>query len=123
MLSTWYFVMFICAFMLVVLGTFIVRCGDVPSVHTFAISAIGPWFLAFLFVSIAFSVVLRAARPGVAGGGEHPVAPVSREGAFVLQNLLLIGVVAVVLWGTILPLVSGMFGQQRVVGAPYYERA
>jgi cytochrome c-type biogenesis protein CcmF len=48
---------------------------------------------------------------------------VSREGAFVLQNLLLLGVVAVVLWGTVLPLVSGMLGQERVVGAAYYERA
>jgi cytochrome c-type biogenesis protein CcmF len=122
-LRTWNFGLVILAFLLVVFGTFIVRSGVVPSVHTFAISAIGPWFLAFLFVCILFSVVLLAARAGVAGGGEHPVAPVSREGAFVLQNLLLVGVVAVVFWGTILPLVSGMFGQQRVVGAPYYERA
>jgi cytochrome c-type biogenesis protein CcmF len=122
-LRTWNFGLVILAFLLVVFGTFIVRSGVVPSVHTFAISAIGPWFLAFLFVCILFSVVLLAARSGAAGGGEHPVAPVSREGAFVLQNLLLIGVVAVVFWGTILPLVSGMFGQQRVVGASYYERA
>jgi cytochrome c-type biogenesis protein CcmF len=122
-LRTWNFGLVILAFLLVVFGTFIVRSGVVPSVHTFAISAIGPWFLAFLFVCIVFSVVLLAARTGVAGGGEHTVAPVSREGAFVLQNLLLIGVVAVVFWGTILPLVSGMFGQQRVVGASYYERA
>ena len=47
----------------------------------------------------------------------------SREGAFVLQNLLLLGVVAVVMWGTVLPLVSGMLGAQRVAGAPFYERA
>jgi len=53
----------------------------------------------------------------------RPAPAVSREGAFVLQNLLLIGVIAVVFWGTVLPLVSGMLGQERVVGAPYYERA
>jgi len=122
-LRTWNFGLVILAFLLVVFGTFIVRSGVVPSVHTFAISAIGPWFLGFLFVCILFSVILLAGRAGAAGGGEHPVTPVSREGAFVLQNLLLIGVVAVVFWGTILPLVSGMFGQQRVVGASYYERA
>jgi cytochrome c-type biogenesis protein CcmF len=122
-LRTWNFGLVILAFLLVVFGTFIVRSGVVPSVHTFAISAIGPWFLAFLSVCILFSVVLLAARAGVAGGGEHPVTLVSREGAFVLQNLLLVGVVAVVFWGTVLPLVSGMFGQQRVVGASYYERA
>ena len=122
-LRAWNFGLVILAFLLVVFGTFIVRSGVVPSVHTFAISAIGPWFLGFLFVCIVFSVVLLAARSSVVGGHTQPVAPVSREGAFVLQNLLLIGVVAVVFWGTILPLVSGMLGQQRVVGASYFERA
>jgi cytochrome c-type biogenesis protein CcmF len=122
-LRAWNFALVILAFLLVVFGTFIVRSGVVPSVHTFAISAIGPWFLGFLFVCIVFSVVLLAARSSVLGSHTQAVAPVSREGAFVLQNLLLIGVVAVVFWGTILPLVSGMFGQQRVVGASYFERA
>jgi cytochrome c-type biogenesis protein CcmF len=122
-LRAWNFALVILAFLLVVFGTFIVRSGVVPSVHTFAISAIGPWFLAFLFICIIFSVVLLALRSSVLGGGTEPVAPVSREGAFVLQNLLLIAVVVVVLWGTVLPLVSGMLGQQRVVGAAYYERA
>ncbi len=122
-LRAWNFGLVILAFLLVVFGTFIVRSGIVPSVHTFAISAIGPWFLGFLFVCVIFSVVLLAARSSVVGGAGEPAAPVSREGAFVLQNLLLIGVVAVVLWGTVLPLVSGMLGQQRVVGASYYERA
>ena len=122
-LRTWNFSLVIVAFLLVVFGTFIVRSGVVPSVHTFAISAIGPWFLAFLFICIVFSVVLLAVRSTHLGGSAQPVAPVSREGAFVLQNLLLVGVVVVVLWGTILPLVSGMLGQQRVVGAAYYERA
>jgi cytochrome c-type biogenesis protein CcmF len=122
-LRAWNFGLVMLAFLLVVFGTFIVRSGIVPSVHTFAISAIGPWFLAFLFVCVIFSVVLLAARSNVVGGAGEPLAPVSREGAFVLQNLLLIGVVAVVLWGTVLPLVSGMLGQQRVVGASYYERA
>jgi cytochrome c-type biogenesis protein CcmF len=112
------------AFLLVVFGTFIVRSGVVPSVHTFAISAIGPWFLGFLGVCIVFSVALLALRGDrIASGGLRAAAPVSREGAFVLQNLLLLGVVAVVMWGTVLPLVSGMFGSQRVVGAPYYQRA
>jgi len=122
-LRTWNFALVIVAFLLVIFGTFIVRSGVVPSVHTFAVSAIGPWFLAFLFVSIVFSVVLLATRSGALGSRAEPVTPVSREGAFVLQNLLLIGVIVVVMWGTVLPLVSGMIGQQRVVGASYYERA
>jgi cytochrome c-type biogenesis protein CcmF len=111
------------AFLLVVFGTFIVRSGVVPSVHTFAISAIGPWFFGFLAVCMVLSIALLAFRAGSLGSHGQPAPAVSREGAFVLQNLLLIGVVAVVFWGTVLPLVSGMLGQERVVGAPYYEMA
>jgi len=122
-LRAWNFGLVILAFLLVIFGTFIVRSGVVPSVHTFAISEIGPWFLAFLCIGIVFSTVLLATRSQSLRSAADPAATVSREGAFVLQNLLLIGVVAVVLWGTVLPLVSGMLGQQRVVGVSYYERA
>jgi cytochrome c-type biogenesis protein CcmF len=122
-LRAWNFGLVILAFLLVVFGTFIVRSGIVPSVHTFAISDIGPWFLGFLAMCIVFSIVLLAFRGSGLGRPGKPAPAVSREGAFVLQNLLLIGVVAVVFWGTVLPLVSGMLGQERVVGASYYERA
>lgn len=122
-LVNWNFGLVILAFLLVVFGTFIVRSGVVPSVHTFAVSAIGPWFLGFLGVCVVFSGLLLALR---AVGPKRRVADapaVSREGAFLLQNLLLVGVIAVVLWGTILPLVSGMLGTERVVDAAYYQRA
>jgi cytochrome c-type biogenesis protein CcmF len=122
-LRAWNFGLVILAFLLVVFGTFIVRSGVVPSVHTFAISEIGPWFFGFLAVCLVFSIALLAFRGGGLGRPGKPAPAVSREGAFVLQNLLLIGVVAVVFWGTVLPLVSGMLGQERVVGASYYERA
>ncbi len=123
-LKLWNFSLVLIAFLLVIFGTFIVRSGVVPSVHTFAISAIGPWFLGLLAVCIAFSAALLAFRSNQLGSTGRKSAPtVSRESAFTLQNLLLIGVVAVVMWGTMLPLVSGMFGFQRVVGAAYYERA
>lgn len=122
-LRAWNFALVILAFLLVVFGTFIVRSGVVPSVHTFAVSAIGPWFFGFLFVCLAFSIGLLAFRSGSLSSTSRPAPTVSRESAFVLQNLLLIGVIAVVFWGTVLPLVSGMLGQERVVGVPYYERA
>src|SRR5439155_762078 len=83
--------------------------------------AFDPWFLGFLGACIAFSAVLLATRAALGGApATRPAEPVSREGAFVLQNMFLIGVIAVVFWGTLLPLVSGMFGLERVVGAPYY---
>jgi len=122
-LRAWNFGLVILAFLLVVFGTFIVRSGIVPSVHTFAVSAIGPWFFGFLGVCLLFSVGLLAFRSGDLKSHGEPAPAVSREGAFTLQNLLLIGVIVVVFWGTMLPLVSGMLGQQRVVGPSYYERA
>jgi cytochrome c-type biogenesis protein CcmF len=122
-LKAWNFSLVIVAFLLVVFGTFIVRSGVVPSVHTFAVSAIGPWFFGFLFVCLVFSIGLLAFRAGSLSSATRAAPTVSRESAFVLQNLLLMGVIAVVFWGTVLPLVSGLLGQERVVGAPYYERA
>jgi cytochrome c-type biogenesis protein CcmF len=122
-LRAWNFGLVILAFLLVVFGTFIVRSGVVPSVHTFAVSPIGPWFLWFLAACLVFSGALLAWRGGGLRSTGEPAAALSREGAFALQNLLLIGVVAVVFWGTVLPLVSGMLGQERVVDASYYERA
>jgi cytochrome c-type biogenesis protein CcmF len=122
-LRAWNFGLVILAFLLVIFGTFIVRSGILPSVHTFAVSAIGPWFFGFLGASLLFSVGLLVFRSASLQGHGEPAPAVSREGAFALQNLLLIGVIAVVLWGTMLPLVSGMVGQERVVGAGYYERA
>src|SRR5437660_7819711 len=122
-LRAWNFGLVILAFLLVVFGTFIVRSGVVPSVHTFAISAIGPWFFAFLGVCLVFALVLLGLRAGGLKRAGRPAAAISREGAFVLQNMLLIAAVAVVLWGTVLPLVSGLFGQERVVGESYYDRA
>jgi cytochrome c-type biogenesis protein CcmF len=122
-LRAWNFGLVILAFLLVVFGTFIVRSGVIPSVHTFAISAIGPWFFGFLSVCLVFSIGLLAFRSSALASTSPPAPTVSRESAFVLQNLLLIGVIAVVFWGTILPLVTGMLGQERVVGVPYYERA
>ena len=123
-LKVWNFSLVLIAFLLVIFGTFIVRSGVVPSVHTFAISPIGPWFLGFLAVCIAFSAALLTLRSNqLASTGSRSAPVVSRESAFALQNLLLVGVIAVVMWGTMLPLVSGMVGSQRVVGAAYYERA
>src|SRR5207253_7860939 len=78
----WNFGLVILAFLLVVFGTFIVRSGVVPSVHTFAISAIGPWFLAFLGICIVFSASLLALRAASLGEASGPAPAVSREGAF-----------------------------------------
>jgi cytochrome c-type biogenesis protein CcmF len=121
-LKAWNLALVIGAFLLAIFGTFLVRSGALISVHTFAVSDIGPWFFGLLAVLVAFSLAVLALRSGSLRA-DHPLeSAVSREGVFLLQNFLLVGLVAAVLWGTLLPLLSGMFGAQRVVGPSYYER-
>jgi cytochrome c-type biogenesis protein CcmF len=122
-LRAWNFGLVIAAFLLSILGTFLVRSGILPSVHSFAVSPLGPWFFGFLVSAIALSGVALARRSGQLRSPEPVEAAVSREGAFLLQNVLLVALTAAVLWGTLLPLLSGLTGRELVVGAPYYERA
>ena len=121
-LRAWSYGLVITAFLLSILGTFIVRSGILPSVHTFAVSQLGPWFFGFLVVSVAASAAVMAWRSDRLRSRVALETPASREGALLLQNVLLLALTAAVLWGTMLPLVSGMFGRELVVGAAYYER-
>jgi cytochrome c-type biogenesis protein CcmF len=120
-LRAWGYGLVVAAFLLSMFGTFIVRSGILPSVHTFAVSPLGPWFLAFFAVSLVGSGAVLAWRSAGPRAAESAVAPASREGAFVLQNALLVVLTAAVLWGVMLPLVSGMSGRQLVVGPSYYQ--
>jgi len=121
-LKAWNLGLVVGAFLLAIFGTFLVRSGALVSVHTFAVSDIGPWFFALLAVLLAFSLGVLAWRSSSLRSARPLESAVSREGAFLLQNFLLIGLVAAVLWGTLLPLLSGMVGARRVVGPSYYER-
>ncbi|MBO0681535.1 MAG: heme lyase CcmF/NrfE family subunit [Candidatus Dormibacteraeota bacterium] len=118
----WGYALVIGAFLLSVFGTFIVRSGVLPSVHTFAVSPLGPWFLAFFVASLLVSGAVLALRGGGAEDPAPPVAAASREGAFVLQNGILVVLIAAVLWGVMLPLLTGLSGRQLVVGPSYYQR-
>ena len=122
-LRAWNFGLVIAAFLLSALGTFLVRSGVLPSVHSFAVSPLGPWFFGFLVAGVAVSGVALAWRSERLRSPQAVEPGASREGAFLLQNVLLIALTGAVLWGTVLPLVSGMTGRELVVGAPYYERA
>jgi cytochrome c-type biogenesis protein CcmF len=122
-LKAWNYALLIGAFLLSIFGTFVVRSGVVPSVHSFAVSPIGPWFFGFLCVAVLASGAMLAARSELLRSDRPIPSLVSREGGFLLQNLLLVAIAAAVFWGTMLPLVSGLFtGQERVVGATFYQR-
>ena len=123
MLKAWNHGLVIAAFLLAIFGTFVVRSGIIQSVHSFAISAIGPWFLGFLAFAVVASGFLLAVRAPLLTSERSFESSISREGAFLLQNLLFAGLAFAVFWGTVLPLVSQLYnGRTAVVGVAFYER-
>ena len=121
-LRIWTSALVIATFVLTLVGTFLTRSGVVASVHSFTQSAIGPWFLAAIVISLAGALTLLVWRlPDLAGGG-RPSATVSRESAFLLNNVLFLGLTFAVLFGTLLPLIMlATSGEQISVGAPWFN--
>ena len=121
-LKIWTVLLAIGTFSLSLSGTFLVRSGILNSVHSFAQDpARGVFILGLLGVVIGGSLLLFACRaPVLAPGGLF--APVSREGGIVLNNILLCSIAAVVITGTLYPLVAEfVFGTKISVGAPFFN--
>ncbi|MCB1552422.1 MAG: heme lyase CcmF/NrfE family subunit, partial [Xanthomonadales bacterium] len=117
----WTLLLAIAAFSLSLLGTFLVRSGVLTSVHAFASDPErGLFILVFLVIVIGGSLTLYAARaPKVAAG--KPFAPMSRETLLLLNNLLFSAAAAMVLIGTLYPLLHDALGQGKIsVGPPYF---
>ena len=122
LLRVWNLSLVIATFSLTILGTFLTRSGVIESVHAFSDSDIGPLLLGFFGVVMATGVGLIAWRGDRlrSPGGIDSV--VSREGAFLVNNLLFVVFAFVVLLGTVFPLLYEAFrGQQVTVGAPYFN--
>ncbi|MBC7637721.1 MAG: heme lyase CcmF/NrfE family subunit [Acetobacteraceae bacterium] len=121
-LKSWTVLLAIITFALSLTGTFLVRSGVLSSVHAFAVDpARGSFILGLLVLTIGGSLVLYAIRaPSLRGGGLF--APISREGALVLNNLLLTTAVATVFLGTLYPLfLDAVDGPKLSVGFPFYN--
>ncbi|CAH1671301.1 heme lyase CcmF/NrfE family subunit [Chelatococcus asaccharovorans] len=121
-LKVWTILLAIVGFSLSLLGTFLVRSGVLTSVHTFATDpARGAFILGILVFFIGGAFALFAWRaPLLRHGGLF--APVSREGALVLNNLFLATACATVFIGTLYPLaLESLTGEKISVGAPYFE--
>ena len=123
-LKSWTILLAIIAFGFSLIGTFIVRSGVITSVHSFASDPTrGVFILAILAAFVGGALTLYAARAG-AMQAKGVFAPVSREGALLLNNLLLAVAAFVVFIGTIWPLVAEMaWGRKLSVGAPFFEQA
>jgi cytochrome c-type biogenesis protein CcmF len=124
LLRIWNLSLVIAAFSLTILGTFLTRSGVIQSVHSFSESSIGPLLLGFFGLVLVTGVGLIAWR----GDRLHAVggidSPISREGAFLVNNLLFVAFALVVLLGTVFPLLYEALngGTQVAVGAPYFNR-
>jgi cytochrome c-type biogenesis protein CcmF len=123
MLKRWNLGLIVGTFLLSIFGTFITRSGVIASVHSFTQSSVGYFFLAFLVVCGILSFTLLYTRwPGLRADVQLE-SVVSREAAFLFNNLLLVGVAFSVLWGTLFPILSELVrGSKITVGPPFFNR-
>lgn len=122
MLRKWNVTLIISAFLLTIFGTFITRSGIIASVHSFAQSPIGPWFAGFLIVGIIGSAYLVTTRLKDLKAEAELESMVSREAAFLYNNLVLVGIAFSVLWGTLFPVISeAVKGDRITVGPPFFN--
>ena len=123
MLKRWNLGLIIGTFLLSIFGTFITRSGVIASVHSFTQSSVGYFFLAFLVVCGILSFTLLYTRWPSLKAEVQLESVVSREAAFLFNNLLLVGIAFSVLWGTLFPILSELVrGTKITVGPPFFNR-
>jgi len=124
MLKQWNMILIILTYTLVILGTFMTRSGLFSSVHAFAESGFGVYFLGFIGVTLIVSAALLINRWDDLKSENHLDSMFSREALFLLNNLLFMGILIVCLWGVLFPIITDIVGGQKVtVGPPFYERS
>jgi len=124
MARLWNIALVIGAFALTTFGTFLTRGSVLSSVHAFAQSAVGPAYLTFLGLVLLGGFGLVAWRLPMLRTPARLESTVSREAAIVGNNMLLLAATAIILLGTVLPLVvEALTGDQITVGGPYFQSA
>ena len=122
MLRKWNVTLVVSTFLLAILGTFITRSGVIQSVYSFAQSGVGNWFLVALVIAFVVSAVLVSTRLKDLETPAQLESMLSREAAFLYNNLVLIGIAFSVLWGTLFPILSEWVrGEKITVGAPFFN--
>jgi cytochrome c-type biogenesis protein CcmF len=122
MLKLWNISLVVLTFSLTLFGTFLTRSGIIASVHAFTQGTIGVFFLAFLAVVVLASLALIAWRWDALRSQGQLDAVVSRESAFLLNNVFLVAAAFTVFFGTVFPLLSeALRGEKVSVGAPFFN--
>jgi cytochrome c-type biogenesis protein CcmF len=114
MMKVWNMVLVASTFFLCIFGTFLTRSGVVSSVHAFAQSPIGKYFVGFLTVGIAATVYLIIERRKFLKSESHLESVVSRESSFLFNNLVLLASCFAVLWGTLFPVITEAISDEKI---------
>ena len=123
MFRMWNIVLIEVAFGLALYGMFMNRGGPVPSVHSFGASTLGWVFLLFLAFGVVVPLAIFFWRYDRMRSAQRLDSMLSREAAFLVNNLLLLGIAFATLWGTVYPLLSRLFAEQEItVARPFYDQ-
>ncbi len=123
MLKVWNMWLIFSTFLLSILGTFLTRSGVISSVHAFAQSSIGDWFVVFMALTLATCVFFFVRNKSHLKSEHKLESLVSRESSFLFNNLLLLVACFTVLWGTLFPILSEWVqGHKVTVGPPFFNR-
>ncbi len=123
MMKVWNIVLISCTFFLCILGTLLTRSGIVQSVHAFARSEIGKYFVTFLAIGIAAVIYLILDRLNYLKSEAQLESVISRESSFLFNNLILLASCFAVLWGTLFPVISEAATGDRIsLDADWYNR-
>ena len=123
MMKSWNVWLIFITFMLSILGTLLTRAGLVSSVHAFAQSSIGNWFVGFLVIVLAVCIFTYILQRDHLKADHQFESLVSRESSFLFNNLVLLAACFTILFGTLFPVLHEyVMGDKVTVGAPYYNR-
>jgi cytochrome c-type biogenesis protein CcmF len=123
MMRVWNVWLVFITFLLCILGTLLTRSGVVSSVHAFAQSSVGPWFVGFLGVALAVCIAAFLKNRDYLRSDNQLDSLVSRESSFLFNNLILLAACFAVLWGTLFPVISeAVQGTKISVGPPFFNK-
>ncbi len=122
MLKIWNFILILTAFELTMFGTFITRSGVISSVHSFALSNLGPFFVVFLVLTILLGLFWIFYRFNQLRSEKRMRSFLSREASFLLNNFLFVSICFAIFWGTVFPILSEwVSGEKITVSAPFFN--
>jgi cytochrome c-type biogenesis protein CcmF len=122
MLRVWNVSLICATFVLSLLGTFLVRSGVLQSIHAFGESKVGVPLLVLIGIITIGSTVLIASRRDSLQSERRLDSLLSRESVFLLNNILLVSLAAIILFGTFFPLISDLVGDRASIGPPWFNR-